>query len=363
MQNQSRVRNKFDVISPSRYISHVRVHGNRLLTPKLEAKFVGEKGVLVQADCLDLLANMKANSIDLIFVDPPFNLKKSYDEPGFSDKFAPEFYRGWCRTWLLECVRVLRPGGALFLYHLPKWLIDLGAWLNTVATIEYKAWIALKMKSGFPLRGRIHPAHYGLLYYVKSGRNVTFNVVRQRSPRCRKCGELVRDYGGYRDKYKKFEYEGDMWVQVSDVWEDTRPASHDKVRKTRINELPLQISERAILMASKPGDIVLDCFAGGGSTLHAAENHQRLWIGADAGDCEASLQRIKTFLTCRETRAPGKKFRRCFSAEFIRVALSTKPGSKTRPIRSVATISDLKADKFKSKSRVFSPRSPNGKFV
>src|SRR5437773_5616123 len=132
MRNQSRARENLDVISPSRYISHVRVHGNRLLTPKLEAKFVGEKGVLIQADCLDLLANMRANTVDLIFVDPPFNLKKSYDEPGFADKFDPEFYRGWCRTWLLECVRVLRPGGALFLYHLPKWLIDLGAWLNAV---------------------------------------------------------------------------------------------------------------------------------------------------------------------------------------------------------------------------------------
>lgn len=196
MPNRSQARNDVDIISASRYISHVRVHGNRLQSRQLEAKFVGEHGVLVQADCLDLLANMKSNSVDLVFVDPPFNLNKSYDDPGFADKFDPEFYKGLCRTWLLECIRVLRPGGALFLYHLPKWLIEMGAWLNSVAGIEYKAWIALKMKSGFPIKGRIHPAHYGLLYYIKTGGESTFNVVRQRSPKCRKCGQLIRDYGG-----------------------------------------------------------------------------------------------------------------------------------------------------------------------
>jgi hypothetical protein len=76
-------------------------------------------------------------------------------------------------------------GGALFLCHWPKSLMELGAWLSSLETLEYKFWIALKMKSGFPIKGRIHPAHYGLLYYVKKGAQPTFNVVRHRSPRCR----------------------------------------------------------------------------------------------------------------------------------------------------------------------------------
>src|SRR5207247_10370891 len=130
---------------------------------------------------------------------------------------------------LLECTRVLKPGGALFLYHLPKTLMQLGTWLSSVVdALDYKAWIALKMKSGFPIKGRIHPAHYGLLYFVKKGAERTFNVVRQRSPRCRnkKCRELVRDYGGYRGKYKQFEADGDVWIEISDFWEEPRPATH-----------------------------------------------------------------------------------------------------------------------------------------
>jgi site-specific DNA-methyltransferase (adenine-specific) len=352
-RNPSRGGNSVDNISASRYISHVRVHRNRLHIPDLKAKFVGRSGVLVQADCLDLFANMKAGSVDMCFVDPPFNLSKTYDTKKFPDKFDTEFYRGLCRTWLLECVRILRPGGALFLYHMPKWLIDLGAWLNSVSGLEYKAWIALKMKSGFPIKGRIHPAHYGLLYYVKANGPVTFNVVRQRSPRCRNCGELIRDYGGYRGKYQKYQRDGDLWVQVSDFWEDTRPASHDKLRDNSVNELPMQIAERAILMTTNPGDVVVDGFAGGGSTLHAAGKHGRMWIGADLGNCESSLRRIKTFLAAEETDVPGKRVRSCFTAEFVKAALSSKARGKARPYRRVKSLPASDSDRFKSKSHVF----------
>src|SRR5205809_3315902 len=172
-----------DNISASRYIPHVFNGAKNAASLAIEPKFVGDKCVLIQANCLDAMANMLDGSVDLIFLDPPFNLRKNYNVRHFSDSLHVELYKGWCRTWLVECIRVLKPGGALFLYHLPKSLMELGAWLSSLDTLQYKAWIALKMKSGFPIKGRIHPAHYGLLYYVKKGAQPTFNVVRQRSPR------------------------------------------------------------------------------------------------------------------------------------------------------------------------------------
>jgi DNA modification methylase len=352
-KSRTRVEKRVDIISSSRYISHVRAHGNRLITEKLHARFIGRNGVFVEGNCLDLLANMRPNCVDLVFLDPPFNIRKPYDLAEFDDDYGPEFYKGLCRTWILESVRVLRPGGALFIYHLPKVLMDLGAWLNSMHLVRYKAWIALKMKSGFPIRGRIHPAHYGLLYYTKADGQATFNVVRQRSPKCRKCGALVRDYGGYRDKYLKYEHGGDLWVQISDFWDDTRPASHDKLRDTHMNELPLQIPERAILLASKPGDVILDCFAGGGSTLQAAEQHGRNWIGVDIASYRSSLRRIKAFLDSDESATPTKRLRQCFKAEFTRAALTINPKARNRPIREAHALKDVSGDTFKSKSKIF----------
>jgi len=310
--------------------------------------------MLFRADCLDLLTNIKSNTVTLAFLDPPFNLGKSYDSSKRSDQIATEIYRGWCRTWLLETIRVLKPGGSLFLYHWPRWLMDFGAWLNTVESVEYKAWIALKMKNGFPMKKRLQPAHYGLLYYVKRGGLPRFNVVKYKSPTCRHCGKLIHDYGGYRDRFKPYEdNDGIPWIGLSDFWEDTRPARHDKARKVKVNELPTHIPERVILLTTEPGDVVLDCFSGGGSTLQAALMHDRLWIGGDIGTSKSSLRRIATFFGTEETSPSSRKLLGCFQKPF-RDALNQLEIRKKRPILNVRKLTNIKSLRNgEAKSRVF----------
>lgn len=305
---------QLDNISASRYIAHVRLPNQT--APLISTRYLGKDGILFQADCLDLLANLKSSSIDLVFADPPFNLGKRYEDPGASDQHLEEAYRAWCRAWLLESIRVLKPGGALMLYHLPKWLMDLGSWLQNQPEVHFHNWIALKMKAGFPIKGRLHPAHYGMLYFTKRGSPATFNVVRSRSPTCRKCGALHRDYGGYRHKYRDFEEDGVPWIQLSDFWEDTRPATFDKAREVSINELSFHIPERAILLTTKAKDIILDCFSGAGSTIHAATRNDRRWIAGDYGDSEATLRRIKTLWPEMSKAAVPKQIANCFQKRF-----------------------------------------------
>lgn len=320
-------------------------------------RYIGQRGILFRADCLDLLANMRQGTVDLVFADPPFNLGKRYEDPEVSDQYHDEVYRGWCRTWMLEAIRVLRPGGALFVYHWPKWLMDMGAWLNSVADVEFRSWIALKMKNGFPIPKRLHPAHYGLLYFTKRGGEATFNVVRAKSPTCRTCGELLRDYGGYRDKYRKYEdNDGVPWIQISDFWEDTRPAIHDKTRDQQINELAVQIPERAILLATNPGDVVLDCFAGSGSTIHAAQRTSRYWIAGDVGEPDAALRRIATFWGTKELRSLPKALDKCFSKRFREAIPGLQP-TGPRPIMEAGVLTNVKQkdQRYAARSKVWAP--------
>lgn len=314
--------------------------------------YIGKNGTLFRADCLDLLRGIEDDTIDLVFTDPPFNLGKDYGTDDYDDTWVESEYRQWCHEWLLELTRVLRPGGALAIYHWPRWLIEIGAWLNTIPTLRYRSLIALKMKSGFPIKGRLHPAHYGILYYVKKGTPVTFNVVRNRTPVCRHCGKEIRDYGGYRKKFDKFEDEdGIPWIQISDLWEDTRPARQDKSRNLKVNELPFHIPERIILMASKPGDVVLDIFGGGGSTYHAAQAHGRYWIGGEVADLTPSLTRFAALWGKKEEKEMPSKVRGCFDDHFIKQVLK-RERTKER-VSKVQTI-DLAAinGDILSKSRI-----------
>lgn len=81
-------------------------------------------GELHQADCLAILRDVPAEAADLAFADPPFNLGKKYTSK-IDDARADHEYLEWCRAWLDEMIRVLKPGGSLFLWNLPKWNLQL----------------------------------------------------------------------------------------------------------------------------------------------------------------------------------------------------------------------------------------------
>lgn len=316
--------------------------------------YFNRHGVLFRSDCLRFLNLVRSETIDFCFADPPFNLRKDYEDRSFEDNAGIDEYLRWCKRWLNEVIRVLRPGGSFFVYELPRWAIELGAWLNTRGDVVFRNLIAVKMKNGFPIRGRLHPALYTIMYYTKVGGQTTFNIVRQRAPTCRHCKEVLPDYGGYQKKYEKFrDGSGVPWIQISDFWEDTRPANQDKARRVRINELPLHIPERALLMATNKHDTVLDIFAGGGSTLHAAQIHDRLWIGCDIGDPTPSLRRFATMFGRDEVSEPHHKIKKCFKNGALLPLLRLK--RKHHPIRRVRTLPNKKSLSkidLQSKSRV-----------
>lgn len=319
-----------------------------------QVSYINEKGILFNADCMELLKGIKSESIDLVFTDPPFNVGKDYKTSKVNDNLDAQAYRQWCQTWALELCRVLKPGGTLAIYCYPKIAFDLGSWLNTIPTLQYRSMIALKMKSGFPIRGRLHPAHYSILYYTKKGASPTFNVVRQKTPTCRHCGKEIRDYGGYRGKFKKFEDEnGIPWIQISDFWEDTRPARQDKSR-TDINELPIHIPERIILMGTKENDIVLDIFGGGGGTYHAAQLHNRYWIGTEIGDVSPILSRFATVFGRDEKKELPRKVKSCFRVDFIKKSISTRRRNSVtvKNVKRLDNGHSLEKDDIISKSKV-----------
>jgi site-specific DNA-methyltransferase (adenine-specific) len=299
--------------------------------PFIAPALISAKGVLYQADCLTILPGIESNSVDCVFADPPFNLGKDYGSRNAADRMSDQEYWAWTARWILECTRILKPGGSLFIYHLPRWLVRIGGFLDSMDNMQFRNWIAIKMKNSFPVKNRLHPAHYGLLYYVKPGRKSKFHVLRMPSPVCRHCGKLIRDYGGYQKKYKTVAGNSKVpLIRLADVWDDTGPNIHRKSRPKAVNELPLSIPERAIQMSTNRGDIVFDPFAGGGSTLHAAEKNGRYWLGCEIGTTTYARDRLMGQAQASErTTAPRK------ITGVLRVPLhaASSPRKRFRPAR------------------------------
>jgi hypothetical protein len=117
--------------------------------------------ILINGDSLEELKKVKSDSIDYVFVDPPYNLKKKYS--GYDDNLEIEEYFNWCDEWLNECHRVLKPGRYLSILNLPLWSVRHYAFLSQ--TMIYSSWITWEALSR-PVRN-IMPANYTILTFQK----------------------------------------------------------------------------------------------------------------------------------------------------------------------------------------------------
>jgi len=302
-------------------------------------------GQLYQGDCLELLRSLDDGSVDMVFADPPFNLGKQYGK-GISDELKADDYLRWSKSWLAECVRVLAPGGAAFVFNLPRWLIDYGAFLNESGMV-FRHWIAMRMPKAYPRGKRLSPAHYGCLYYTK-GEPKTFNRIYVPIQTCRHCDGEVRDYGGHRKSLNEKGInlmdvidapsdvwtdapdvlpEGRAWTGGDDIWDDIPPVRHGKYKTRGANELAPLMLERLIGLATNKGDLVLDPFGGSGTTFYAAERLERRWLGSEIGDVSPAIRRLTDLsegIDVRWERARGPARKRPIANDQLGLLESTK---------------------------------------
>jgi site-specific DNA-methyltransferase (adenine-specific) len=247
--------------------------------------FATEHGALFEGDCLTVLPKIADTCVDTVFADPPFNLGKDYGN-GVNDRRAEREYLGWCHQWIGECVRILKPGGAFFLYNLPKWNVELGHHL-LARGLQFRHWIALSIKFGLPIAGRLYPSHYSLLYYTK-GKPKTFRRIRTPIETCRHCGGEIKDYGGHRGAMNP------AGVNLTDVWNDIPPVRHWKFKskKRRANALSTKLLDRVVEMSTTPGEMVLDPFGGSGTTYAVCERKCRAWLGIELESADVIVERL-----------------------------------------------------------------------
>lgn len=249
--------------------------------PEYETKL----GKLYHTDCLDLLEIIENDSIDLVFADPPFNLKKLYPSK-INDDLKSDQYLQWCEEWLDECIRILKPGGSLFIWNLPKWNSTLARYLNYRLTFRH--WIAVDITYSLPISSRLYPSHYSLLYYCKGIKPLTFKPDRLPMEICPNCMKDLVDYGGYKDKMNP------KGVNIADVWYDIPPVRHSKYKGRKDgNELSIKLLDRIIEMSTNENDLIFDPFGGSGTTYIVSELKKRRWIGVEIGPIGDIIKRFK----------------------------------------------------------------------
>lgn len=247
-------------------------------------------------DCLEVLAKrIEPESIDLLYLDPPFFSNRHYeviwgDEAevrSFDDRWegGVEVYAEWMAERLRECHRVLKPTGSLYLHcdwHASHHLrIRLDAIFGHNNFINEIIWHYRKWSAG---RGLYQRNHDNIFFYRKSdAKGRAFNPIYM--PRAastlKRFGEH-RIISGFDDEGvrvpSQMAEEKSKGVALDDVWDINRVPPIKQLYPT---QKPLALMERIVSVSSNPGQIVLDPFCGCGTTVVAAEQLKRKWIGID----------------------------------------------------------------------------------
>jgi modification methylase len=242
-------------------------------------------GDLLVGDCIAEMAALAESSVDLVFADPPYNLQLNGDlvRPDMSrvdgvedewDKFADfAAYDRFTRAWLEAARRLLKPDGALWvigsyhnIYRVGAIVQDLGFWiLNDIV------WRKANPMPNFRGR-RFTNAHETLLWCARSREaRYTFN------------------YAAMKALNEDLQMRSDWFIPLCGGVERLKIDG----RKAHPTQKPEALLHRAILAATKPGDLVLDPFFGTGTTGAVAKRLGRRWIGIERDPDYAELARAR----------------------------------------------------------------------
>ncbi len=244
-------------------------------------------GRLIQGDSLTHLRQLPDESVDFAFIDPPYNLGKKYNN--YDDDLSIQEYFTWCDEWIGEVTRILRPGRTVAILNIPLWAVRHFLFMETILTFQnWIAWDALS----FPVR-KIMPANYAIICFSKGearplpGLTPPANDfhIEQSAPAFRPLQPMAENYCLRRSCIKKRNAFGlTDRGPLTDLWWDIHRLKHNSRRVDHPCQLPPQLLYRLISLFTEPGETILDCFNGAGTTTLTAHQMGRRFIGIELSE-------------------------------------------------------------------------------
>lgn len=238
-----------------------------------------------QGDCVELLKGLPNESIDVIVTSPPY--WKGFEYEAYFNSYKQ--YLEWCRRWLKECKRVLKPNGTFYLNVINDSEITVRAFeLMNLATRE----LMFKL-------------HETIIWYRYNQQPANTN--RQLTNQCEYIFMLRHTSANVElDKASAYAKNPHIFKtkNVGNVWEIPFNSGKRSVKEFGRKEtkskwghsgFPLELPETCILLSSKEGDVVLDPFAGSGTTCVASKLNGRNYIGFELNEdyCKIAKERIE----------------------------------------------------------------------
>ena len=238
------------------------------------------------------LKSIESESVNLVFADPPYNIKKAE-----WDTFeSQEAYVKWSLLWIEQAARALKPTGSLYVCGFSEILADIK--LPSQRYFDGCRWIVWHYKNKANMGNDWGRSHESILHFRKS-RDFTFNTDDVRIP-----------YGDHTTKYPEHpQAETSQYGNgKKQIWQPHPGGAkpRDVIEAPILNngmmektphptQKPEELLRKIILASSNPGDVILDPFLGSGTTAVVSEQLKRKWLGCDISleYCQWAVNRIE----------------------------------------------------------------------
>lgn len=239
-------------------------------------------GRLFQGDSVTWLESLPSSSVDLVFADPPYNIKKA-DWDNFESQ---EKYIEWSIKWIAQASRILKPTGSLYVCGFSEILAD----IKHPASRYFKhcRWLIWHYKNKANLGGDWGRSHESIIHFRKTDA-CKLNIDDVRTP-----------YGAHTLKYPSHPqaetsaYGGGDGNKKRDNWTPNPKGAKPKdvidipttcngmgEKTPHPTQKPEELLRKFVLASSNEGDLVIDPFSGSGTTIVVAEQLKRRWMACD----------------------------------------------------------------------------------
>ena len=238
------------------------------------------QNLIINGDSLTEMPKLPAESIDLVFADPPYWMRtegvlhrvEGTEFQGCNDswdKFASlEDYEAFTFQWLTECRRLLKPSGSIWVIGSMQCIYTIGAVMQKLGywLINDIIWHKTNPTPNF-MGTRLNNSHETLIWAVKDKRSkFTFHYKTAKAMNSEAQGRQM----------------GSVWKFP--VCSGSKRLKDSEGRKLHTTQKPLAMLERIIAISSNIGDVVLDPFAGTMTTGAAAKKLGRKYIMIERGE-------------------------------------------------------------------------------
>lgn len=251
----------------------------------IQLHYESKSGKLFCGDSIEWMKSLPSDSVDLVFADPPYNVKKA-DWDHFESHIQ---YVDWSHRWITEAARLLKPEGTLYVCGYSEILASI--LVSVMPLFKGCRWLVWHYKNKANLGSDWGRSHESIIH-LRKGAKQTFNVNEVRIP-----------YGAHTLKYPEHpqaetsQYGGNgngkprenwkphpMGAKPKDVFDIPTTCNGMGEKTPHPTQKPEELIRKLVLASSKLDDLVLDPFSGSGTTAVVAEQLGRRWLACD--ECE-----------------------------------------------------------------------------